>query len=233
MSRQSEDVPRKNCVHGFVGEVEIELAVIRERVANAGPLFFPIEAADEFAFEGEEIFDERVEGGKPAFFEHLEIFAKLRLQLPEQLIPIPNSPRLNFEGGGRFVDVSQCCCFHVDVDADAEKDLHPVFFKDCFAENAGEFFATQQHIIGPFDLGVQAFLQQDLGKTCGHDLGEADEVHRLGSQPKAKGRVDVHAARRLPGSLEPAAPCGLLFCRDAGDFVFGKGSRSLFRVVVG
>ena len=119
-----------------------------------------------------------------------------------------------------------------DVDADPGHDRHPALRDGLrFQEDTGEFRAAQQHIVRPFQLGVDE---------------ERAQAPRTSATPAAKPSVAATggatvdhlehagrkiAARRNPGAIAPSAPGGLVIRHQPQrPLLAGLGAREPFRV---
>ena len=101
----------------------------------------------------------------------------------------------------------------VDVDAHAGDDkAKPVHVRRQFAQDAHALFPVQNHVVGPFDAGVQTGAGLRDGPGGSQRRGQRKQLRLLRRQrgPKHQRLRQRHARGGFPPALKPPAPGGLL-----------------------
>lgn len=139
-------------------------------------------------------------------------------------------------GGGGLVDFGSLCWGEIEIEADAGDDaalLRGRVF-DLFGEDATNFFAVDEQVVGPFGLGGDTVDAEEVvnGEGGGHGEGGYGEEGGLGGE--VEGTAEIGAGRGDPGAVKAAGSGGLVVGGNEGARGDGVSAEEfVFKMLVG
>src|SRR5260221_11566675 len=200
-------------------------------------LDFPVaDMDDDAATEGEAMFLPLVgDGLEPPGTDKVIVMVEFLEDFHGEGGAVLSLAGFDFQRGGVLAQLGRKLAGgQVHADADAENDVfNRVQFRAEFREDAGDFFATNENIIGPLDFGREAGLRADGAiQRGGRGDGQLSDGGGAHGRTQQDGEPQTLAGGRHPFAAEASASFGLRLGKDHDAFLHVV-ARELFDDVIG